>query len=137
MAELKLAIHFGEQPVIDNRPDQGVSETAQGRAVRNIIGHAKAGKATERKAVVLLLLYLTVTQTVPQPHQFHAEQHHAVITRTARRRKAFAVSRFNQAAQGRPVHHGIYPVEEPGLHLAVLQMKVAKTQLGGFSSFMT
>ena len=130
MARGKLAVHLREKPVIDFRLDQRVAEAAQRRAVRYGIIHAKASKTAEGKAVVNLFLYFPVAQAIPHAHEFHAEQNHAVVTRTACSGKTFAKARLYQRTKGMPVYHGVYLVEKLGFHLAPLQLQVTETQLG-------
>ena len=108
MAGSKLAVHFQKQPVIDTGFNQGTPETAQCRAVRHLVSHAGNRETAEGKAVVHLLFYLTVTQAVPCPHEFHAGQHHAVVTGTPRSGEALGVGRLYQGAQRLPVDHGVY-----------------------------
>ena len=92
--------------------------------------HAEAGKTAEGEAVVDLLLYLAVAQTVPHTHECHAEQHHAVVARMPGQGKALGIGRLYQGTERMPVYHGVYLVEEPGFHLVPLHLQVAETQLG-------
>ena len=81
--------------------------------------HAEAGKTAEGEAVVDLLLYLAVAQTVPHTHEFHAEQHHAVVARMPGQGKALGIGRLYQGTERMPVYHGIYLVEESGFKTVI------------------
>ena len=134
-ARFKLAVHLTEQTVIDAGLDQGVAKPAQCRAVRHFVVHAETREAAEGKTVVHLFLYLAITQAVPHAHKLNAEQHHAVVTRTARLRKTFGIGWFYQGTERLPVYHCIYLVEKLGFHFTPLQLQVAKAQLGCLFSF--
>lgn len=134
-ASLKLAVHLHEQAVIDTRLDQGITETAYRRAVQN--RHpCQDRKMAEGKTIVYLFLNFTIAQAIPYTYKFHAEQEHAVVTRSVQG-KAFGVSRFYQSTERLPVYHLIYLVEKLGFHLALLKLQVSETQLKSLFSFQT
>ena len=112
-----------------------VAEVALARLLDPTGLRVNAGKTAEGEAVVDLLLYLAVAQTVPRTHEFHAEQHHAVVARTDGRGKALGIGCLYQGTERIPVYHGVYLVEELGFHLAPLHLQVAETQLGGLFLF--
>ena len=58
VTRFKLAINLRKQTVIDSGLNQCITEPTKGRAVRNVVVHAKTCKAAERETIVHLLLYL-------------------------------------------------------------------------------